>query len=375
MCDKPVDFLIVTALEEERRAVERHLPEIRLLSPLPNDIYRYHFGVIPTTFSDGTTSMYRITIVTPPRMGNVPASMATQAAIARWHPRFVVLTGIAGGVRENGVNFGDLLIANQVVNYAQQRLNDPLIGRAEIEFRFYSHEVSPQLLLATEYQEAEAWQRAIRIARPGTGWPQVTKGPIGTGEYVVARSEFISEILRHYPQLVGVEMEGAGVASACLSQTTPAAFLMIKAVSDLADALKDRVPRWREYACEVAATYVTNLLRSGPVPPGEAKIRMPVAEATRLDRITFDTAAAIVADLKMRFSQAVIVAELERLWYTVPDSARRARWCYALGCVGGSDAQTFLNSVLADRTVSDLVRNEAVAATQALVGCRNEGPV
>lgn len=63
-------------------------------------------------------------------------------------------------------------------------------------------------------------------------------------------------------------MEAGGAASAAFQATPAPGFFMIRGVSDLADPEKDTpgVNCWREYACDVAASFFVGLLKSGLVP-------------------------------------------------------------------------------------------------------------
>lgn len=69
-------------------------------------------------------------------------------------------------------------------------------------------------------------------------------------------------------ELIGVEMEAGGVANAVAQSARRPGFFMIRGVSDLADTDKvsDEVKRWRPYACEIAAAWTIELLKSGPIP-------------------------------------------------------------------------------------------------------------
>ena len=108
-----VDFLLVTALEEERDAVLDKLPGYQKLPPFRDDIRTYFQAQLPVTFSDGETGNYRVIVMPLLGMGRVQAATATADAITRWHPRYIMLVGIAGGVAARGVSIGDILIADQ----------------------------------------------------------------------------------------------------------------------------------------------------------------------------------------------------------------------------------------------------------------------
>jgi nucleoside phosphorylase len=251
------DFLIVTALDEEREAVLRHFS----MEPCPaseDDVRFYYKGRIASR-----DCAYSLALVPLLGMGRVEAANATSDAIRRWSPRYVVLVGIAGGVRAKGVALGDILVSNQVVDYELQKKRE-----SGSEYRWFSHPADPRLLGAARNLPTSAWQGAIAETRPGAGQPSRQLGPIATGDKVVASEEFLKELQTHYPALIGVEMEAGGAAAAAFQAASKPGFFMVRAVSDLADPAKDspQVQGWRAYACDAAAAFVAALIKSSPVP-------------------------------------------------------------------------------------------------------------
>jgi nucleoside phosphorylase len=77
----------------------------------------------------------------------------------------------------------------------------------------------------------------------------------------------LEQYQKDWDWLIGVEMEAGGTASAIFSQVSPPGFFMVRAASDLADPGKDTpdTRKWREYACDVAASFAIGLLESGPI--------------------------------------------------------------------------------------------------------------
>ena len=63
-------------------------------------------------------------------------------------------------------------------------------------------------------------------------------------------------------------MEGSAVAAALHETIERTPFLMVRGVSDLADAPGNAAmkAKWRTFACTTAAAYAVGLLRDGPVP-------------------------------------------------------------------------------------------------------------
>ena len=114
----------------------------------------------------------------------------------------------------------------------------------------------------------DAWTKGLTIPRPGEGAPRIHLGPIASGDKVVAVERVLTEYRNVWPTLIGVEMEAAGVASACFAAARQPEFFMVRGVSDLADEQKNspRVDGFRAYACDVAAAYTVELLKSHPIP-------------------------------------------------------------------------------------------------------------
>jgi len=256
----PVDFVIMTPLEEETAAVLRKLPQARKLPPSRDDARVYFAAELPAVFSDGTQTTYKIVVVPLADMGEQDAANATTDAIRRWKPEFVLLVGIAGGLAEAGVALGDVLIANQVADYELQGLY-----ATGPQVRWRVHPVNRQLYLASTYSGAD-WLNRIEKARPEPGQPVRRNGVICTGNKVIANG-LAGQYREVWSQLIGVEMEAGGVASAVFSRVDPPGFFMVRGVSDLADKDKDaaQTKSWRTYACDVAASYAVALLAGGPV--------------------------------------------------------------------------------------------------------------
>ena len=257
MGEKLTDFVIITALQEELEALLEKFPSPQRLPPSNTDVRIYHQVDLPVTFSDGTTSTYRLVFLSQLGMGRVQAANAANDAIRRWHPHYVLLVGIAGGITEAGVRRGDVLISDQIVDYELQKLTH----KGE-EIRWEVHRADARLLETARHLE-ENWRRLIKKRRPGPGRPKHSIGPMATGDKVVAIKDVLDRYQNVWPKLIGIEMEAGGVASAVYQSVDRPGFLMIRGVSDLADEHKDDA--WRSYACHAAAAYALALLQSGPV--------------------------------------------------------------------------------------------------------------
>jgi nucleoside phosphorylase len=262
-CLAPVDFVIVTPLAEERDAVLARLPGQRKLPPSEHDIRTYYAAEVPVLFPDSTVAQYSVIVLPLARMGNTDATSATSDAIRRWQPRYVLLVGIAGGVQKAGVNLGDVLLADQVADYERQKVTPD--GSS---IRWQVHRVDQRLLIAAQNFRADKWQETS-ARRPNRRPPEVHFGPICTGDKVIADMSLTEQFREVWAKLIGVEMEAGGVANAASQAVRAPGFFMVRGVSDLADPRKESrtIRRWRKYACEIAAAWTIEFLKSGPVPP------------------------------------------------------------------------------------------------------------
>jgi adenosylhomocysteine nucleosidase len=289
MCDyrrmevsrEPVEFVIITALEEERDAILTHLGSYRKLEKDGADVHTYFEADVSTSRDDEAS--YRIIVTTLADMGPIRAATKASHVVARWTPRKVLLVGIAGGV-SGGAELGDVVVANQIADYTVGKVHEDGSRVA----RWVVHPVDASLLDSARNDDP-AWKARIAAARPHPGTPTRRIGVVASGGDVIAFASLVREHHQIWEKLVAIEMEGGGVASALHDTVEPPGFLMIRGVSDLADAA-DNGPtkaRWRAYACDVAAAYAVALLRGGPLPRGaQASGGTPRLRAADLLRVS-----------------------------------------------------------------------------------------
>lgn len=245
-------ILVLTALPEERDAVLKTLHQPTKVPLDADDSHVYFRGGA----SYGKIS-YDIVVLCLSHMGRVTASTATLDALRKWEPGIVFLVGIAGGISESGVSLGDVVIAQQIVDYELQKVHDN-----ESRHRFQSYRVDAKLYEICQNILPEEWgdlHPTSALAKV----PQTHFGPIASGDKVIAKRELLQSLLDHYPKLIAVEMEAGGAAYAVHHSQLRPRFLMIRGISDLADEEKDtaETKQWRSYACDVAASFMHALLR------------------------------------------------------------------------------------------------------------------
>lgn len=256
-----VDFVIITALEEEREALLSKLCNPQKLPPVNGDIGVYYHSQLPVTMSDKTQGNYDIIVFSLIDMGRVNASVAASGAIRRWKPRCVLMVGIAGGIKEAGIDLGDILISDQIVDYELQK-----IRKSKTEVRYSVYKVSPRLMNFVRNFHLKDYRSLLTISPPIEKILNRHIGAIASGDKVIASGHVLRQYQESWPKLIGVEMEAAGVAAAVYQSDLKPDFFMIRGVSDFADNEKDsvNVKQWRNYACEIAAAFTVALLKQGP---------------------------------------------------------------------------------------------------------------
>lgn len=235
------DVVIVSALEVEHAAMAEAL----------GCVSRYDaFGRrMVTTELAGL----RIAVESLYGMGNVSAASAASTLMLAWRAQYLILVGITGGFESADVRPGDVVVPDQVVGYESGKLTaDGPLRRPEV------YRPDFDLLAAARSVERTEWADTIRTAPPEPGEaPRIRFGTVLSGEKVVADAVTAADLRRSWPKAVAIEMESYGSALAIYRHG--GRFLMIKGVSDLADANKD--DRWRAYAAEAAARYAHAVLR------------------------------------------------------------------------------------------------------------------
>ena len=257
-----VDFAFITALEKEAKALVRRFENYHTEYFGEHDIRTYHCGTIPVPQNERA---YRVVAVLLPKMGEIAAANAVTDTIARWKPKFLIMIGIAGGIPQDDLDLGDVVVADQIIGYEYGKLTDE-----EFKHRDRAYPASTLLLERIRNFWDDSWNRHVNEPRPDNAKRATSKhfvGPIASGNKVIASTEFRNQLKSRWSELIALEMEGEGVFAAAFDrpQEQIPATLIIRGISDMADERKS--DEWQEYAANAAAAFTINFLKSGPVEP------------------------------------------------------------------------------------------------------------
>lgn len=239
------DIAVVCALGEELDQVKRILSELKQIS-VPFDDQIYFGGLM-----EGNDKKIRVVIANAFQMGMVATSALTTNMIQNFIPRYVVMTGIAAGIKKY-TNMGDTVVAEFTWDYGA--------GKEIVDkngFHRHLNTIKPidtdSTILAKVKQLQQDKKFLSDIGESFNGKVPDTKfkiviGPMATGAAVIADPEKVEYIIdRQMRNVVAIEMEAYGMYYAANWAIQPKPkFLAVKSICDYADEKKD--DDFHEYA-------------------------------------------------------------------------------------------------------------------------------
>jgi nucleoside phosphorylase len=272
-----VDAAIITALADELDAVLGQLDRFRTIHAPDGRIY----------YEATTKHNCKLVVTCMTSMGTIDAALVTNDLLALYEPNRVLLTGIAGALSDD-VALGDIVVAEQVVDYELGKIRDK-----ETELRWSVYRNDPIFLHKAKQYKTEHWKDDILLQPPATApkkfKPAVHFGVVMSGNKVIASRDAGKSLLSFWRRALAVEMEGAGVGAAVYRHNREIPFTLVKGISDRADSKKN--DGWRKYAAAASASYALNLLidefGTSDMPQMAAAIDSQAVPNTSLSRYDF----------------------------------------------------------------------------------------
>lgn len=154
-------------------------------------------------------------------VGKVMAARCAQMLIDAYQPDYLINTGVAGGLSAH-LRVGDIVLGAELL---QHDFDITAFGYAKGNVNDDAHKDEVTLFRADE--------TLLRLAQQaGAGEHRVLCGRIATGDVFVSSLEAKNAITRQFAA-DAAEMEGAAIAQVAAACGVP--FLVIRAISDLAD--------------------------------------------------------------------------------------------------------------------------------------------
>jgi len=206
------------------------------------------------------------------------ASAATLSLIHRYAPRYVLLEGIAGGLRKAKVSLGDIIVAERFYDLDFGKLDKGKFTR----WCDNDGWPDPEMLgLARVFslRDSRNWLQHHVMSRPDRKSVRAIRvhfGSIASSNKIIddPHSPFGKRILTIPNDVMAVEMEATALAAAIrLEQSRQLiGLLVVRCISDIyggrgssnGSAQRDR---WRTYAASSAAAFTEALVHSFPTDP------------------------------------------------------------------------------------------------------------
>lgn len=193
------------------------------------------------------------------RMGMPAAAAATMKLVLHFHPRYVFMTGIMGGV-EGRVNLGDLVVASPVwdwgsgkwVTVKQEGGQETTQFEADpFQFALDKSLERIALLLEDDHEALYHMRRSVQAKAPERDL-KLRIGAVASGAAVLANQEALDRVKEQHRKLLGIDMEAYGVFTAISEAPQPRPLaICIKAVVDFGNGHKDDT--FQEYGTQISA--------------------------------------------------------------------------------------------------------------------------
>ncbi len=255
------DVAILTAVPKERAAIEQ-LSESWECICMDEDstlYYECQWRKDSKNIKVITTSLMQ--------MGMVSAATIATKMIYNFAPRYLIMPGIAGGVK-NEYEIGDIIIPKEVKDYCSGKYTTPKeeVGLAEAEKNPLRHFIPTATSISTEPDIVNKFVNSYSevLSKIHSGWfnsgkykvPTIRNGYIASGDSVVQNSTVIDILIRsHLRNADALDMEAYGLYFAAQQAIKPKPTpLCIKAISDFAN--KDKDDAHQAYAAYVSAQFM-----------------------------------------------------------------------------------------------------------------------
>ncbi len=252
------DVGVLTILDEEIRAVQAELQRMR-------DYRERRLGYGPMAREAWVPAVgggrVRVAAVQTFTRGTESAAMAYRGLVAEYHPRIVLLVGIAGGIAKD-IRVGDVVVSDEIIAYdARREARDGTHRRGQAQ--------AVAAPLGHRLNDFFAGLPPVQFGPTRQSF-RVFRGPIGSGNAVVTdyRSEIRRWLTMVNEKVLAVETEAAGVAQGFHETTGEGGalgWLTVRGISDTADKRKGHSfhDLASQHAAAVTATLVPYLLMSG----------------------------------------------------------------------------------------------------------------
>lgn len=196
---------ILCAMDEEIETLKKALS------------HDYIVDVSGVSFYQGTINDQEVVLVRS-GIGKVQAGLTTALLITKFHVDVVINSGSAGGIGQ-GLHVGDVVLSTQTAYH-------------DVDARAFDYVYGQLPGQPARFDADKEWVARLEKAAESTGL-NVKTGLIVSGDQFIASHEQVEQILKHFPDALSSEMEGAAVGQVAHQFNTP--YVVVRAMSDVGD--------------------------------------------------------------------------------------------------------------------------------------------
>lgn len=251
--DYDYDVAIICALEN---------PELKEIKNLP---YQWRPSVVvgdTTDYFTGTFNGKRLICAAAYEMGMSASAVLATKMIAKFKPRYLIMTGIAGGVSSKDVHYGDVMVADPCFDYESGKRvfeNGQSVFKPDYK-QIRLDDTVNQILRRLIGQSASLHEIHDQCCyeKPDNSL-QIKIGPFGSGAAVLSDPKIIERVLQHQRKFMGFDMEAYAVMlSGTLASAPKPTTVVMKSVSDFGEGKSDQ---YQKYAAYTSARVLDLFLR------------------------------------------------------------------------------------------------------------------
>jgi nucleoside phosphorylase/CheY-like chemotaxis protein len=245
------DIAVICALKEEVDFIKEALLEVEQCTvDYDDDLYYKGYFL-------KDNSKVRVVFSSANQMGMVATTSLATKMINNFAPKYMVMTGIAGGTKPEKMDFGDVIVASASWDYRAgkdirkdneaQHLNTILQITIDTKLINYCRRLSEDTKFLREMKDN------FKMGEKPKSELQVLIGPVVSGASVVTDAEIVKDILNNQDRTVlAIEMEIYGMYYAASWAINPRPkFIALKAISDFANS--DKGDKYHKYASYTSA--------------------------------------------------------------------------------------------------------------------------
>ena len=247
------DIAIICALETPEFAAVKALSETWVSIKKDNTALSFY-----ETFFEFKDKNLKVVAVSIDKMGMVPTAVIATQTIEIFRPRYLTMTGIAAGIKDE-VELGDILVINPSWDSGSGKLKIDTDGEKLFEIDPKQESIDSDIIL--NIKELSSDTQFLNKLREDWKYSKIKNvlsvhtGPVASGAAVIANVDISNEIKLQSRKLIGIEMEAYGLVYAAKHATRPKPEpLVIKSVCDFAD--KDKNDGFQEYAAYTSANFL-----------------------------------------------------------------------------------------------------------------------